>query len=233
MRASISCLPRDSRVRSRRPIGASGGTCGFGGATIFTGDDGRGVLPEADREKRVAAEAEGNEQAVHGARTPGERIPPLAEPAKVDLRRLARRRLRHADRHRGGAEAERGVREPVQRAVRDGDALQPEPPVDPARFLPATHPRWPHHWAVEPAAWRTPEDELLAGETRQIILEAIDALPPPQREVIVLRDVEGMPSTEVCNILEITDTHQRVLLHRARSRVRNALERYLAATETT
>ena len=110
---------------------------------------------------------------------------------------------------------------------------EPEPPVDPARFLPATHPRWPHHWAVEPAAWRTPEDELLAGETRQIILEAIDALPPPQREVIVLRDVEGMPSTEVCNILEIIDTHQRVLLHRARSRVRNALERYLAATDTT
>jgi RNA polymerase sigma-70 factor (ECF subfamily) len=110
---------------------------------------------------------------------------------------------------------------------------EPEPSVDSARFLPATHPRWPHHWAVEPVAWRTPEDELLAGETRQIILEAIDALPPQQREIIVLRDVEGLPSTDVCNILGITDTHQRVLLHRARSRVRNALERYLAATETT
>ena len=103
---------------------------------------------------------------------------------------------------------------------------EPEPSVDRARFLPATHPRWPHHWAVEPAAWRTPEDELLAGETRKIILDAIDALPPAQREVIVLRDLEGMPPTEVCNILAITDTHQRVLLHRARSRVRNALERY-------
>jgi RNA polymerase sigma-70 factor (ECF subfamily) len=107
------------------------------------------------------------------------------------------------------------------------------PSVDPARFLPADHPRWPHHWAVEPAAWRTPEDELLAGETRQVILEAIDALPPAQREVIVLRDIEGMPSTDVCNVLSLTDTHQRVLLHRARSRVRNALERYFAATETT
>jgi RNA polymerase sigma-70 factor (ECF subfamily) len=105
--------------------------------------------------------------------------------------------------------------------------------VDPTRFLPAAHPRWPHHWAVEPAAWRTPEDELIAGETRKIILEAIDALPPAQREVIVLRDVEGMAPAEVCNILAITDTHQRVLLHRARSRVRNALERYFAATETT
>jgi RNA polymerase sigma-70 factor (ECF subfamily) len=108
-----------------------------------------------------------------------------------------------------------------------------EPLVDQARFLPATHPRWPHHWAVEPAAWRTPEDELLARETRKVILEAIDALAPAQREVIVLRDIDGMPATEVCNILALTDTHQRVLLHRARSRVRNALERYFAATEAT
>jgi RNA polymerase sigma-70 factor (ECF subfamily) len=114
------------------------------------------------------------------------------------------------------------------RAERRSALLSSEsaPSVDPARFLPATHPRWPHHWAVEPSAWRTPEDELLAGETRKVILEAIDALPPVQREVIVLRDMEGMASTEVCNILALTDTHQRVLLHRARSRVRNALERY-------
>lgn len=107
------------------------------------------------------------------------------------------------------------------------------PVVDPARFLPADHPRWPDHWAVEPSAWRTPEDELLAGEAHKVILEAIDALPSAQREVIVLRDVEGRQSTDVCNILGITDTHQRVLLHRARSRVRNALERYLTAAETT
>jgi RNA polymerase sigma-70 factor (ECF subfamily) len=107
------------------------------------------------------------------------------------------------------------------------------PVVDPARFLPADHPRWPHHWAVEPAAWRTPEDELLARETRTVILEAIAALPPAQREVIVLRDLEEFPSSEVCNILGLTDTHQRVLLHRARSRVRQALERYFTATETT
>lgn len=108
-----------------------------------------------------------------------------------------------------------------------------EPSVDQARFLPATHPRWPHHWAVEPAVWRTPEDELLAAETRRIIREAIDSLPAAQREVIVLRDIEGLPSADACNILALTDTHQRVLLHRARSRVRNALERYFAATETS
>jgi RNA polymerase sigma-70 factor, ECF subfamily len=106
------------------------------------------------------------------------------------------------------------------------------PVVDPIRFLPANHPRWPHHWAVEPAAWRTPEEELLAGETRTVILQAIDALPPAQRAVIVLRDIEGLPSTAVCNILGVTDTHQRVLLHRARSRVRHALEGYFVGTET-
>ncbi|HET7297255.1 MAG TPA: RNA polymerase sigma factor [Methylomirabilota bacterium] len=107
------------------------------------------------------------------------------------------------------------------------------PVVDPVRFLPANHPRWPHHWAAEPTEWRTPEAELLVRETRSVILDAIDALPSTQREVVLLRDVEGLQSTEVCNILRITDTHQRVLLHRARSRVRNALERYFAATEAT
>jgi RNA polymerase sigma-70 factor, ECF subfamily len=104
-------------------------------------------------------------------------------------------------------------------------ASESTPVVDFSRFLPATHSRWPHHWAAEPAAWRTPEGDLLAGETRKIILQAIDGLPSAQREVIVLRDVEGLPSPEVCNILGLTDTHQRVLLHRARSRVRHALER--------
>jgi RNA polymerase sigma-70 factor (ECF subfamily) len=107
------------------------------------------------------------------------------------------------------------------------------PKIVPASFQNGTSPRWPHHWAVEPAAWRTPEDELLAGETRKVILGAIDALPPAQREVIVLRDVDGMASTDVCNVLGLSGTHQRVLLHRARSRVRNALERYFAATEAT
>lgn len=103
--------------------------------------------------------------------------------------------------------------------------------VDPIRFLPAEHPRWPHHWAVEPMPWPTPEDALLAQETRKVILDAIDELPPSQREVVVLRDVEGFTAAEVCHALGLTDTHQRVLLHRARSRVRNALERYFAATE--
>jgi RNA polymerase sigma-70 factor (ECF subfamily) len=110
--------------------------------------------------------------------------------------------------------------------------------VDPSRFLGADHPRWPHHWAAEPAVWRTPEDELLASETRDVLLHAIDALPAAQREVLVLRDLDGLNAAEACNILGLTDTHQRVLLHRARSRVRAALEGYFlhsrsATTEAT
>jgi RNA polymerase sigma-70 factor, ECF subfamily len=105
------------------------------------------------------------------------------------------------------------------------------PVVDPARFLAADHPRWPHHWAAEPGHWRTPEADLLAAEIRKVILEAIATLPAAQREVLVLRDVEGIAAGDVCNAVGVTDTHQRVLWHRARSRVRNALERYFAATE--
>lgn len=106
-----------------------------------------------------------------------------------------------------------------------------ETSVDPDRFLPASHARWPHHWATEPLPWPTPEDALLSGETRKVILDAIAALPSSQREVMVLRDLESVPADEVCNILGLTDTNQRVLLHRARSRVRSALERYFGGTE--
>jgi RNA polymerase sigma-70 factor (ECF subfamily) len=107
------------------------------------------------------------------------------------------------------------------------------PAVDSLRFLAADHPRWPHHWATEPLTWGTPEQELLAQETRKVILAAIDGLPAAQREVLVLRDLEGIAGADVCNIVGLSDTHQRVLLHRARSRVRNALERYFAALEAT
>lgn len=106
-----------------------------------------------------------------------------------------------------------------------------EPAVDATRFLAAGHPRWPHHWAVEPVPWSTPEDELLAGEMWGVIAAAIDALPVAQREVLVMRDIEGLSAAEVCNILGLTGTHQRVLLHRARSRVRAAFERYFTASE--
>ncbi|HEX5164083.1 MAG TPA: sigma-70 family RNA polymerase sigma factor [Thermomicrobiales bacterium] len=106
----------------------------------------------------------------------------------------------------------------------DGD----EPAVEPERFLPAEHPRWPHHWASFPRNWdELPEHILLSTETRTILQRAIDALPPTQREVITLRDVEGWTSEDVCHALVLTETNQRVLLHRARSKVRRALEQYL------
>jgi RNA polymerase sigma-70 factor, ECF subfamily len=121
------------------------------------------------------------------------------------------------------------------RAVREGrtipfSALQtpenvPEPAVDAARFRSPDDPRWPGHWASKPQEW--PEERLLADETLRIVEAAIDALPPSQRAVISLRDVEGWSAEEVCNALELSETNQRVLLHRARSRVRKALEGHL------
>lgn len=103
-----------------------------------------------------------------------------------------------------------------------------EPAVDPERFLPPDHPRWPGHWASFPSRWDAiPEEHLLSQETRAVLQSAIDRLPPTQREVINLRDVEGWTCDEVCNVLGITETNQRVLLHRARSKVRRALEHYL------
>jgi RNA polymerase sigma-70 factor (ECF subfamily) len=121
------------------------------------------------------------------------------------------------------------------RAQRDGrtlpfSALQdpgrvPEAALDADRFLDPEHPRWPGHWAVRPEPW--PEDALVAAETQAVVAEAIEALPPAQRAVISLRDVEGWSSEEVRNALELSETNQRVLLHRARSKVRRALEYYL------
>jgi RNA polymerase sigma-70 factor (ECF subfamily) len=108
------------------------------------------------------------------------------------------------------------------RAETEADELA----VDPDRFLPADHDRFPGHWATPP---RTPDARLLGAETQDVIREAIDALPPAQRVVITLRDVGGWSAEEVCDALDLSDGNQRVLLHRARSRVRAALERYLDA----
>ena len=106
--------------------------------------------------------------------------------------------------------------------------LTGEPAVHPSRFNPASDPNAPNAWAAAPASWAdVPEEVLVSNETRRVIDEAIDAAPAAQRLVITLRDVQGLSAAEVCNALEITETNQRVLLHRARARVRSALERYL------
>jgi RNA polymerase sigma-70 factor (ECF subfamily) len=106
-----------------------------------------------------------------------------------------------------------------------------EPTVDPDRFLPSDHARFAGHWVVMPTRWPTPEEGLLAGETRDVIAAAIAELPVAQRTVIALRDIEGWTSEEVCEALEISAGNQRILLHRARSRVRNAIESYYGAVE--
>jgi RNA polymerase sigma-70 factor (ECF subfamily) len=113
-------------------------------------------------------------------------------------------------------------------AVLDAAHDPAEPPVDAECFLSADHPRWPGHWARFPSNWNDiPEERVLSAETRAHIEAAIEALPPQQREVITLRDIEGWGSVEVCNVLGVSETNQRVLLHRARSKVRRALERHL------
>jgi RNA polymerase sigma-70 factor, ECF subfamily len=102
------------------------------------------------------------------------------------------------------------------------------PAVDPDRFLSGDHPAFAGHWASPPRSWdAVPEEQLLARETRERVLAAIEALPASQRAVISLRDVEGWSSEEVRDLLEISEGNQRVLLHRARSKVRRALEDYL------
>jgi RNA polymerase sigma-70 factor (ECF subfamily) len=101
------------------------------------------------------------------------------------------------------------------------------PAVEPDRFLPADDPRWPRWWDEYPRSWDgIPEERCLARETRATVERAIEELPPGQRLVISLRDVEGWTAAEACSVLSISETNQRVLLHRARSRVRRALESY-------
>jgi RNA polymerase sigma-70 factor (ECF subfamily) len=104
-----------------------------------------------------------------------------------------------------------------------------EPAVDPSRFLPPDHERAPGHWLAKPDLW--PEERLLADETRGVVEAAIERLPPAQRAVISLRDLDGWSAEETRNALELTETNQRVLLHRARSKVRQALEDYFRETE--
>jgi RNA polymerase sigma-70 factor, ECF subfamily len=107
-------------------------------------------------------------------------------------------------------------------AAFEADAETGEPAVEPEWF------KADGWWGPHPHDWETiPEQRLLSQETRAVIHGAIEQLPPNQREVITLRDVEGWSSEEVCNALSISETNQRVLLHRARSKVRRALEQYL------
>ena len=107
-----------------------------------------------------------------------------------------------------------GARE--RRSVAIGDSV---PAVDRSRFD-ATG-----HWAAPPERWvEEAEDRVDAAKLADRLRSAIGDLPGRQREVVLLRDVEGLSSEEVCGVLEISESNQRVLLHRARSRLRQVLE---------
>ena len=100
--------------------------------------------------------------------------------------------------------------------------VEDEPAADPDRFTSAGS------WSTPPGRWDqdTPERLLLRQEALAVVEKAMAELPASQRAVVTLRDVEGLEAAEVCNVLEISETNQRVLLHRARSKMRAALERY-------
>ena len=105
-----------------------------------------------------------------------------------------------------------------------GDDSAPAVPTERFRGSDAL---WAGHWATPPRRWDgDAEERLLASEARSVIDATIAELPLVQREVIALRDVSQFSSAQVCDLLGITEANQRVLLHRARSRVRAALENY-------
>jgi len=101
--------------------------------------------------------------------------------------------------------------------------------LDPERFLPANHERWPGHWAIAPTPW--PEQALQTAETQRVIGDTLERLPEAQRAVLTLRDLIGCTPQETCNALGLTDTNHRVLLHRARTKVRAALDAAFDALE--
>jgi RNA polymerase sigma-70 factor (ECF subfamily) len=105
-----------------------------------------------------------------------------------------------------------------------------EPAVDPARFYDTG--RWVGFWSAPPTLHSPEEQQVIATEAGQQILAAIGQLPDSQRIVITLRDVEGLSDSEVCQLLDISEANQRVLLHRARTKARAALERYLDSPDS-
>jgi RNA polymerase sigma-70 factor (ECF subfamily) len=126
----------------------------------------------------------------------------------------------------------RGVREgrSIPFSALMGDDLD-APSVEPAWFRGVDDPS-PGSWSTLPADWRgIPEERLLGNEILAVVRAAIDALPPMQAEVIRMRDIDGWSSEEVRNALDLTETNQRVLLHRARSRVRRAIDEHLGTVE--
>lgn len=125
---------------------------------------------------------------------------------------------------RAHARSER--REIPMSALADDEAGDGGPSVEPDRFFPEGH-EWAGHWTAMPAPFPDPEQAAERRELRAVLETAIAELPVVQQQLMVLCDVQGLTGEEACNILGLTDTNQRVLLHRARSRLRAKLERHV------
>jgi RNA polymerase sigma-70 factor (ECF subfamily) len=124
---------------------------------------------------------------------------------------------------------DRGVREKRHTTFSDFESYDAdnEETVDPSRFQQSGE--WAGHWAFPPQPWddQTPEKLLASQQAVNAMQRALEALPAILKEVLILRDVEGVEAQEVCEMLKITETNLYVRLHRARERVRAAVEIYL------
>lgn len=108
-----------------------------------------------------------------------------------------------------------------------GDDPEDAPPAVPPQRFQRGGDAWPGHWATPPRAWEEPDRRLCSLEAREHLRAAIAALPQVQQAVLTLRDVEGLGADEVCELLDLSSGNQRVILHRARSRLRESLESYM------
>ena len=130
---------------------------------------------------------------------------------------------------------DRGVREKRHMTFSSFEAVDDDndETIDPSRFHQSGE--WVGHWAFPPQPWddQTPEKLLASQQAVNAMNKAIEALPRTLKDVLILRDVEGVDGKEVCNLLNITETNLYVRLHRARERVRQAVETYLEGRTPT